>query len=218
MGCGGSKPNAVSRDVEEKALYLRGIKESIDKAEGNMLATLHALQALMRSYESTSYSFVELAHGTDGNTSLKAKTFESDMRTLKDSGIMPKLQKDLGQSVSSLGKDIRAKHDKANVVYREMTQANDAYCKLRERVNGIEKSYAKKNKPVSECPSYTKNCKERDVCLARYEGLKKVFLTLVEELRTLIRSYVTAGLTRYAFSTADYAQQLVNSLQKYKSE
>nr|CCC94832.1 conserved hypothetical protein [Trypanosoma congolense IL3000] len=217
MPCCGDVPATVDKDLEEKGMRIRSLAKLIEKFDANVTATMHAFQNLMKTYEATSQSFVEFAHGTDGEAASLAVSFEGEVRKLKIGPMLSTLQQDFA-GVREATRTVKSQQEKVMKLYNNAVALHHSYDKHQFVVENTEKSYAKKDRPLAESKSYGKECKERDAAFSKYEGAKKALATEVDQLSRLIPVFIGNALPRYAACSAIVAQHIAQELEKFRKK
>ncbi|CBH17149.1 uncharacterized protein TEOVI_000460200 [Trypanosoma equiperdum] len=216
MPCCSNIPETVDKDLDDKGAYIRGLGKVIEKFEVNVTATTQAFQSLIKAYENTSQSFVEFAHGTDGQAASLAVSFEGEVRKLKIGPMLSTLQQDFVTNVKEAGRPIKIQQEKVMRLYNNAVALRHAYDKHKYNVEETEKSYAKKDKPLTESKSFIKESKDRDAAFAKYDQAKKTLNAEIKQLASLIPVFIGSALPKYAACSAIVAQQMATELAKFK--
>ncbi|CAD2215429.1 hypothetical protein AGDE_05048 [Angomonas deanei] len=218
MSCCKSSDTTVDFETEKSAAYMNQVNNAYKAFTNNITKTQKAFQELLTALDHSGQTYANMAQSSADPNKDPILEFRDGMREIKESGPFLTFNSELHEGTISVFDGPKADLDALKKASKALSDKKKKYDSLRAKCENMEKSYAKKNKPLSGDSDYKKNTEKRDTAKADYEDARDKFTKDADDLKGRINNTLHTSMNNYIHTTAVLCGYLETTLNGYRTD
>lgn len=213
-----SVPATVDTDLNLHGAYLTDLDKCMKKFNEALAATMNAYRNLLTAFDQVGQVYGNVAQTCSTEVNGPVKEFRDGMRELKDRGGFETFNQEIHDGTMAALDPIRQDLKAAMKSYKDVKARQKEYDTVRYDLDKTEKSYSKKEKPLSESKGYQKNLEKREKTKEVFEAKREAFIQEIEALQNSTDKQLMRSLNNYLHCTATFCGQLEATMSGYRTD
>lgn len=214
----GSVPATVDTELNLHGAYLTDLDKCMKTFNDALTATLNAYRNLLSVFDQVGQVYGNIAQTCSDEVNNSVKEFRDGMRELKDKGGFETFNREIHEGAIDTMNPIKVALRSAMKAYKEVRARQKDYDTVRYNLEKTEKSYAKKDKPLSENKDYQKNMVKRDKTKQIFDAKRDDFEQEINALQKAADAQLLCSLNNYLHCTATFCGQLEVTMAGYRTD
>jgi hypothetical protein len=213
-----SVPATVDTDLNQHGAYLTDLDKCMKRFNEALTATMNAYRNLLSAFDQVGQVYGNVAQTCSNEVNGPVKEFRDGMRELKDTGGFETFNREIHDGTMAALDPLKQNLKSAMKSFKEVRACQKDYDTVRYNLDKVEKSYAKKEKPLSESKSYQNNLAKREKKKEAFEARREAFIQEIEALQNSTDALVMRSLNNYLHCTATFCGQLEAIMTGYRTD
>ncbi|KPA81034.1 putative mitochondrial hypothetical protein [Leptomonas pyrrhocoris] len=214
----GSAPETVDTDLNLHGAYLTDLDKCMKKFNEALTSTMNAYRNLLTAFDQVGQVYGNVAQTCSKEVSGPVREFRDGMRDLKDKGGFETFNSEIHGGTTAAMEPIKQGLKHAMKSYKDVKARQKEYDTVRYSLDQKEKSYSKKDKPLTESKDYQKNVLKREKTKEVFEARRSEFGQEIEALQKTTDSLLLRSLNNYLHCTASFCGQLEATMNSYRTD
>ncbi|KAG5501523.1 hypothetical protein JKF63_03352 [Porcisia hertigi] len=213
-----SIPATVDTDTNTRGLYLSDLEVCMKNFSEAITSTMNSYRSLLTAFDQVAQVYGNISQHCGNEARKQITEFRDGMRDLKDKGGFDTFNNEIHRGTIAVMGSVNADLKKADKSYSVLKSKRKEYDAIRFKLDMIEKSYAKKNKPLTLSNEYKKTVLRRDKAKASYESHRETFGNEIKALQASTKDILLQSLNNYLHCTATFCGQLETTMSSYRTD
>lgn len=213
-----SVPATVDTDLNQHSAYLTDLDKCMKTFNDALTATMNAYRNLLTAFDQVGQVYGNVAQTCSNEVNGPVKEFRDGMRELKDKGGFETFNREIHDGAMAAMDPIKQDLKKAMKTLKEVKAKQKEYDTVRYDLDKTEKSYSKKEKPLTDSKGYQKNLAKREKTKEAFDAKRAQFSQEVENLQNSTDARLLSSLNHYLHCTATFCGQLDATMSGYRTD